>query len=802
MEYTLISVKSQFKCKSKFDNDSYLLKLELSNGKQLIILSCFNNFIPFKNDIIENNFISVSNTLYETKKLLINLPTGVKQQKLRIIELLKSKENIENFNKFGVEYGSSFWYEVWIKLKEFISNEDNNIPYIDDLYNHIKNYYVSQIYYFQKKLKDNGLELGYVLCEQLYCHKLFGPTTEVWKVKDIKELFDISGFKLSDILNIADFLKATTIEKSKLIIIYSLENNNNGNCYINYNFNDWLQDYISSSNESNTCEDEIDNINEELFNNIITELINENVIYNIDNKIYSCKIFEKEKLISMVLLELSKTSVLNDFSNETIILSNGIEYNEQQINAINNIFKNDFIMIDGKAGTGKSTIVPGIIYSINKYIPEKDIFIITPTAKAKMRICEILKNYTELGKVKMSISTIHSFLAKNNLGQVEYSVNNIIIIDEFSMVDVNIFYSLLSLINTLSKNQNFKLIVMGDIRQLPSISIGDVFNRIKICKEYSKFNYNELTEIIRNTDELLVSVDDILNLSLPRVNKSFKFIEIDTFKNINIEALILKNYNMDDSMIITMTNQSVDKNTKIIRNILNPLSKIVNKIKEIDFNYNIYRINDPIVFTKNFNNEGLYNGMTGIIKNIELLKDNYNYRIIVLFNNGIEFKFDTKEKNDNKLKYLKPSYIITVHKAQGQEYDNVYVLIDNVRMANINLLYTAITRGKKKVTIISTKSLLKKCINTSCVRNSLLDYMILFKVLYSDLHYNKINKDNDNLIKNEYIDNFKKYYNFISNHDEIIYKKNTYQIDNLCNLLVDNNIVGKYDIINNKVKLY
>jgi hypothetical protein len=54
----------------------------------------------------------------------------------------------------------------------------------------------------------------------------------------------------------------------------------------------------------------------------------------------------------------------------------------------------------------------------------------------------------------------------------------------------------------------------------------------------------------------------------------------------------------------------------------------------------------------------------------------------------------------------------------------------------------------------------------------------------------------------EYIDNFKKYYNFISNHDEIIYKKNTYQIDNLCNLLVDNNIVGKYDIINNKVKLY
>jgi hypothetical protein len=71
MSWTLTNIKSQFKCKSKFDNENYCLKLELVNNKgKLIYLSGFNNFVPYKNDIIEDNFKKISNTNYETKKLV------------------------------------------------------------------------------------------------------------------------------------------------------------------------------------------------------------------------------------------------------------------------------------------------------------------------------------------------------------------------------------------------------------------------------------------------------------------------------------------------------------------------------------------------------------------------------------------------------------------------------------------------------------------------------------------------------------------------------------------------------------
>ena len=797
MSWTLKNIKSQVKCKSKFDNDDhyYCLKLELINNKdKLIFLSGFNKFVPHKNDIIEDNFKKINDTLYDTKKILINLPTNIIHQKLRIVELLKTKENINNFNNIGIVYSSSFWYETFIKLKEFITIDDSGITisFIDIVYSHIKNYYTSIIYYFQSILKNRGLELNYNLCEQIYCHKSFGPNIDKWKIDSLKELFDVNGFGLINILKIAENLNATTIDKSKLIIIYSLENNNNGNCYIEYDFEKWLADYMGST-DYDTIGREINNINEELFNDIIKQLVTEKIVCDIYNKIYSYKIFNKEMNIASYLLELNKSKMSNNFENlETISLSNDIKYNTQQIITINNIFKNDFIVIDGKAGTGKSTIVPGIIYYLKKYVIEPKIFIITPTAKAKMRVLEILKKYnsTELNLLNINMSTIHSFIARCNLKQIIFSENNIFIIDEFSMVDIHLFHNVLSTINDFSGEYNFKLIVMGDIRQLPSINIGDIFYRIKLCREY--FNYNELTEIIRNTDELLLSIDDILNSIVPRVNNSFKFIKIDSFQTINIESIILKNYDPNNSIIITMTNQSVDKYTKTIRNILNPLDKInnIHLVKEVEYNYTLYRIGDPVVHTKNFNQEGLYNGMVGNIISIKLIPDCDECIIKVLFNTGLEHKYNTSDKKENKLKYLKPSYIITVHKAQGQEYDNVFVIIDNLRMSNLNLLYTAITRGKESVTVISTKSLLKKCINNICIRNSLLDYIITFKLSYNNI-----------FSLEDYIQNFKKYYIFVSEHDEIIYKKKNYIIDRLCNLYNNNDIVGSYDILLNKVKI-
>ena len=474
MSWILTNIKSHVSHKSKFNSDDeyYSLKLELvDKNNKMIILSALNKFIPFKNDIIEDNF-NKTKTIYETKKLLISLPIDIKYQKLRIIELLKTKENITNFNNIGITYGLSFWYETFIKLKEYVllEDEETNLTFVNIVYSHIKKYYNSIIYYFQKLLKDEGLELNYNLCEQIYCHKSFGPNLDKWKISSLKELFDVSGFGLKNVLRIAEYLKASIIEKSKLIIIFSLENNNNGNCYIEYDFNKWLIDYTGST-EYDLLEYDIDNINEELFDNIIKELIDEKVVYNINNKIYSCKIFNKEKNIASYLLDLNKSIMPNNFEHINNIVLSNIKYNEQQSLSINNIFKNDFIIIDGKAGTGKSTIVPGIINYLKSYIIEPTIFIITPTAKAKMRVYEILKKFNSFENldnnkiVNINMSTIHSFIAKHNLQQIIFTDNNIFIIDEFSMVDIHLFHYILSIINDMSDKYNFKLIAMGDIRQ-------------------------------------------------------------------------------------------------------------------------------------------------------------------------------------------------------------------------------------------------------------------------------------------------------------------------------------------------
>lgn len=228
-------------------------------------------------------------------------------------------------------------------------------------------------------------------------------------------------------------------------------------------------------------------------------------------------------------------------------------------------------------------------------------------------------------------------------------------------------------------------------------------------------------------------------------------------------------------MLITAINNNITKYTDKIRNEKNPIninnndidiiSSIYNKTEFLEKNikspineykyynkkdkqYILFRINDPIMYTKNNYEKRLFNGMEGKITYIDNYIDENNETITSI---TIEKK-DSKEKhifesNDDFIQYLKPSYMITIHKSQGSEADSVLILLTSKYMINKNLLYTAFTRAKKKVCIIATKEVLQYGKTTCINRKSLLDYMI--KYYNNDNDFDDFDDYYCNLIKNK-----------------------------------------------------
>lgn len=857
---------------SKFDKDKdyYRLSLVLCNIKnnKIIKLSCNNSFVPEEDDIVEDNFIYTNDTdKYDTKKLIIKLPNTIETQIERIKKILDNDNNkINLFNNFNFKYGDSFWldiYNEYIKYDSIDDIQDESIVILENIFNNIKKYIDSFIDFFIKNLKEQGLYLKYNQYKQLFCHSKFGTQINNWNKEYIKELINIESFGPIYILEIAKFLKCSKTEQYELIIIYSLKTSENS--YIEFEYEKWKNNYKNK-------EFKIDLITKKEYKDIINKLILNDIIYNINNNLYLKDIFNKEKEIINILFKINNNNIKLKYNIEDIkkivyynikLYKNNtyapqFNFNEEQSNAITSILNNNFIIIDGKAGTGKSSVIPGIIYISNKYISNSKIFILTPTAKARMRVEDIvkeniictyhdidfsidesefdgykkynknnvllkksdkndkyIKNYKKNKYIEYKTIKLFNclFNTNNEKLQMEFSNINIIIIDEISMVNLEDLYTLL--INLNSINHKIKIIFSGDIRQLPSIGKGDIYNRIHICKDL--FCYNELTEVTRSNNNLNNMIEFILDIKIPEINNNFKWTRINNSEqNIDICSMLPdkynKNlrpdgYNIETDIIITQKNKDINIYTPQLRNKFNPLDEIkIRKetktkkyLSEITLKSDKYlRLHDPVICTKNFNKEKLFNGMIGeiteISENFEINKNTKkkildNTIITVTFKNGAVYNYNI---NDSIISYLEPAYMITVHKSQGQEYDNVYIYFNSnsERMTTHYSLYTAITRGKKNVNLICSKNLLVYGLNNKPVKNSMMDCMIYF--------YKIIN----NYDNNKYIELFKKYYENLYNKNELTYKKIIYDFDykTLEIKYKDTDIIfGKYDILTDKI---
>ena len=403
-----------------------------------------------------------------------------------------------------------------------------------------------------------------------------------------------------------------------------------------------------------------------------------------------------------------------------------IRLSEIQIDAIKSCFEENISIITGGPGTGKTTIINTIskIFLENGY----NISLCAPTGRAAKRIEET---------TGIEAKTIHRMLgyipsSYDDIGHFEYNEDNpldtdLIIIDEMSMVDVVLFEKLLRGIK-----DNTKLIIVGDVDQLPSVGAGNVLkdlinsNKIKYTKLIDIFRQSENSNIIVNAHKINNGQEPILN----EKNSDFFFLNTDApsiTRNVVVDLIsrrLPKAYGYDYSKDIQILTQSrkgicgVFELNKLLQDILNPKTEASD---EILVGNKLFRVNDKVMQTKNnYNlsfvddegeeNFGVYNGDMGHIIFIDESS------------NKLTVEMDDKRLIDYSLEdldNLELAYAITIHKSQGSEFKSVIIpMFDGYKLLQTrNLLYTAITRAKENIVLVGDKNVMNNMIRNNTINS-------------------------------------------------------------------------------------
>ena len=383
-----------------------------------------------------------------------------------------------------------------------------------------------------------------------------------------------------------------------------------------------------------------------------------------------------------------------------------------QVEAVKEAARNGLLIITGGPGTGKTTTINTII----KYFEMEgmDIFLAAPTGRAAKRMSET---------TGFEARTIHRMLELNggvegNAGFERNAKNpletDVIIIDEMSMVDISLMYSLLKAIAA-----GTRLILVGDVNQLPSVGPGSV---LKDIIDSECFHTVKLTKIFRqaSTSSIIVNAHKINKgqpVALDNKNRDFFFLKrYDADKIINVTLQLVKEkmpkyVDADEYDIQVLTPMrkgllGVERLNTILQMYLNPPDR---RKREKEFRGVIFREGDKVMQVKNNyqlewevrtkyglsidKGKGIFNGDTGIIEEI----NDFAETMTISFDEGKMVEYSYKN-----LEELEHAYAVTIHKSQGSEYPAVVIplLTGPQMLLNRNLLYTAVTRAKKCVTIV------------------------------------------------------------------------------------------------------
>ena len=587
---------------------------------------------------------------------------------------------------------------------------------VDTLHNKLKEYEVS--YETIMYLSD----MGFSTKDSMIIYNTYKKDTkkvieeDIYKlIEDINEIY----FKKIDVIALKNGVKKDALIRVKASLLYIMDEVSNTYGH-SYYFREELLNYLPRVLGVNICT--------ELFDECINKLVDDLKIIIKEDRFYLREMYESETLIVKRFRLLNSNKEIIDKRLDSMILELedffDIKYNSCQLDAIKKSYMKDFLIITGGPGTGKTTIMKGIVelYRLmEKLSYEKlndKIALLAPTGRAAKRMSEA---------TGMPASTIHRFLKwsrDTNKFQVnEYNRSKVefVIIDEASMIDTYLMASLLKGISS-----NCKVILVGDDHQLPSVGPGQVLHDLI---ESHALQVVELTELYRQgIDSNIISLAyDIRNQSVNKdifnVEDDLTFIECrdnEVIPNICEICNTYKDLNYKKFQILAPMYKGlngIDAINKNVQDIFNSKSRTKKEKVIGEFNF---REDDKVIQLTNMPDDNVYNGDIGIIDRIQSSPKS-----------EIHIDFD-----GNLVKYtpanfinFKSAYSISIHKAQGSEFDVVVIPIVNAynKMLYQKLIYTGVTRAKKKLYIVGDFSaLIRASHNTSddIRRTTIKNYLI------------------------------------------------------------------------------
>ena len=390
-----------------------------------------------------------------------------------------------------------------------------------------------------------------------------------------------------------------------------------------------------------------------------------------------------------------------------------ISFTENQKIAIIKSLMTRLSIITGGPGTGKTTILKAIIAVYRKLHPQDEITLLAPTGKAARRMSETTGH--EASTIHSKLQIYEEFKAASC-----YIEPGLVVVDEASMVDTMLMDRLLKAVSS-KENQ---IIFIGDTNQLPSVGPGLVLKDMIDSGEIPK---SELVEVFRQSEgaSIIDNANKIKNDQNDLVyDGSFEMVSVrneeEALRKIkDIYAEEIAEYGIDNVALLSPLRRTQNR-FKVVSDSLNSIlqDEIVSpSTQAVSFSGNEYRLGDRVLQWRNTKLSS--NGDIGTVKDI--IQNDDGVFVKILWENGSETEESRESMNDITL-----AYSISIHKSQGSEYDCCIIPLLSDQLCRIfqkNLLYTGITRAKKKIILVCDgKKALNFCIsnNRETKRNTLL----------------------------------------------------------------------------------
>lgn len=413
-----------------------------------------------------------------------------------------------------------------------------------------------------------------------------------------------------------------------------------------------------------------------------------------DAEITCAEYFVQMPLIKVDPLEQDLEVLIKHYEQEQ-----SITYDASQKEAIVNFFEKDKNIITGGPGTGKTTIIQAIIYLFRQCYPQYDLAVCAPTGRAAKRLKEI---------VNIDVTTIHSLLdwnlETNTFGRNETNplLNDILIIDEFSMVDS---WTMAALCKAMPRVR--KILFIGDKDQLPSVSPGflirdliasEVFEVSILDTNYRQVKGSQIIDLANSIR--LGSFDRVLCYGEIRFIETNKYLVEHLLKI--VKSALDSGYPIEDIQVLAAKyngSHGIDTLNFMLQKMCNPPA--VHK-RELKVGYQLFREGDKILQLKNQPDDHVFNGDIGILVEITTKEENADHKAHMI----VDFEGTIVEYTPDMFINLKHAYCMSVHKAQGSEYPIVIVVGTRQHqfMMQRRLLYTAITRSSKALILMGEPS--------------------------------------------------------------------------------------------------